>query len=134
MSHHRTQLISHIPAGIIFASLDDGVHAGKAIVSGPSWSDPVTSPGWCILDIVAEPEDVRRAVCRSLLSASDISKVSDYFAVDSSLLPPGVRAALLESGRAPVTVNDILQAVGFAPEWTASMVQLVEEEQGTWVD
>jgi len=127
-----TQLVTHTPDGVVCAALQDGVHAGKAIVSGTSWDGPVTNEGWCIFDLVEDPQAVRQSVCQAMLTASDISKVYDYFAVADSRLPSSAQASLAATGRASITIDQLLAATGFAPDWSAGLVQSVEQEQGTW--
>lgn len=129
-----TQLVTHIPAGVVCAALQDGMHAGKAIVGGTSWDGPVTNEGWCILDLADDPATVRQAVCQAMLTASDISKAYDYFAVTDSRLPAAAQASLASTGRASITTEELLAALGFAPDWSAGLVQSVEQEQGTWVE
>lgn len=129
-----TQLVTHIPAGVVCAALQDGVHAGRQIVGGVGWDGPVTNEGWCILDLAEDPATVRQAVCQAMLSASDISKVYDYFAVDDIRLPASAQVSLSNTGRASITISELLAALGFAPDWSAGLVQSVEQEQGTWTD
>lgn len=127
-----TQLVTHIPAGVVCAALQDGMHAGKAIVGGASWDGPVTNEGWCILDLDEDPATVRQAVCQAMLTATDISKVYDYFAVTDSRLPAAAQASLAATGRAAITIDQLLAATVFAPDWSSGLVQTVEQEQGTW--
>ena len=127
-----TQLVTHTPDGVVCAALQDGAHAGKAIVSGANWDGPVTNEGWCIFDLVEDPQAVRQSVCQAMLTASDISKVYDYFAVTDSRLPASAQASLAATGRASITIDQLLAATGFAPDWSAGLVQVVEQEQGTW--
>jgi hypothetical protein len=129
-----TQLVTHTPDGVVCAALQDGVHAGKAIVGGASWDGPVTSEGWCILDLADDPATVRQSICSAMLTASDISKAYDYFAVNDTRLPTTAQASLASTGRASITTEELLAALGFAPDWSAGLVQSVEQEQGTWTD
>ena len=129
-----TQLVTHTPDGVLCASLQDGVHAGKAIVGGDSWDGPVTSEGWCVFDLTEDPATVRQSICSAMLTASDISKAYDYFAADDSRLPASAQASLAATGRASITVDQLLAAIGFAPDWSAGLVQVVEQQQGTWTD
>ena len=129
-----TQLVTHIPNGVVCAALQDGVHAGKAIVGGTSWDGLVTNEGWCILDLDDDPATVRQSICSAMLTASDISKAHDYFAVNDARLPSAAQASLTSTGRASVTTEELVSALGFAPDWTAGLVQSVEQEQGTWTE
>lgn len=129
-----TQLVTHAPSGVVCAALKDAVHAGKAIVGGASWSGPVTNEGWFILDLDDDPATVRQSICVAMLTASDISKAHDYFAATESRLPASSQARLAATGRASITIQELLDALGFATDWTAALVQAIEQEQGTWVN
>ena len=84
------------------------------------------------MDLDDDPATVRQSICGAMLTASDISKAYDYFAVTDSRLPTTAQASLAATGRASITTEELLAALGFAPDWSAGLVQAIEQEQGTW--
>ena len=110
------------------------MHAGRGIVGGEEWDGPVTSADWLILDINADPDSVRRAMCEGQLSAIDISRIHDYFSVQTSLLPSESQSSLASAGRASVSVASLVQSSRLTVGWTDGMIEETEKDQGTWVE
>ena len=107
-----------IQPGDLVELLDDGVHAGNKVISGPNWDDQPLSD-WEILDVAGYTVEQVRQAAIQFVSASllDIDTLNRVASIDRQSLPASVRNRLNSNGRASATAQQVVGAV----EWKGSL-------------
>jgi len=128
------QIALVMPSGQIADIIGEHVHVGQAIVSGPDWSGPVTSPNFRIIDVDATLEALRQGIAQAHLTATDISTVASYFDIDVNALSAEAQERLGSNGRASASLSEVVSASKINEAWTAATIAEVEQDAGAWVE
>lgn len=123
-SYAEVERVTHMPSrrGDIVDILNDGVHPGTKIVTGPNWNDPCdystaygraltaqerTNGEWPDFVIVDLPgvtiQQARRQVVQELGIALDVPSIGKMIKIDAALLPQAAINALRDDGRVTAT-------------------------------
>ena len=110
--------------GDIIDVLNDGVHPGTKIVSGPNWDDPADGGDFVIVDIPGVTrKQARQAVANQLGISVDLPTLNRIAFVDRTLLPPAATASFQATGRATATGAQFRSVLSFKAGKTLQQVR-----------